>query len=236
MMQLWFLFTLSTLVTFCVLLVLVRIIGSTQLTQLTYFNWVAGAAMGNLAANMIVSKNLQDWVISCYTLILFALAAVFAAILALKFRQFRRITNGEPVVLIHKGILLRQNLRKTKINLDVFMMLLREKGFFTYSDIEYAILEPTGNLSVLPKQEVQSVSKIDLVNGPNLSPTDEGPYTEIIVDGEIDKDKLQSTKHDIAWVYKQIKNLGGNSIEDVFYLAVNRQGEVIADLNRRTTR
>lgn len=235
-MQFWLILSISTIVTFFILLALVRFIGSTQLTQLTYFNWVAGAAMGNLAANMVVSKNMQDWIISGYSMALFAIVSVLSAILALKFRQFRRIANGEPTVLIHKGIMLRQNLRKTKINLDVLMMLLREKGFFTYSDIEYAILEPTGNLSILPKQEVQSVSKIDLAEGPKFTSTSEGLYIEIIIDGEIDRDKLHSTKHDTAWVYDQIKKLGGNSIEDVLYLAVNLQGEVIADMNRMKTR
>lgn len=189
--------------------------------------------MGNLAANMLVATKLQDWLISCYTLSLFAIVSILAAIIALKFRLFRRIANGEPIVLIHKGIMLRESLRKTKVNIDVFMMLLREKGYFSYSDIEYAILEPTGNLSILPRQETQSVSKIDLVNGPDLSPKGQGPFIEIVIDGEVDKDKLQSTKHDDAWLDEQIKKLGGHSVDDVLYLAVNPQGEVIADLHRK---
>ncbi|KLU66801.1 hypothetical protein DEAC_c14690 [Desulfosporosinus acididurans] len=233
MILLWGLLSISTIVTFLVLLILVRFIGSTQLTQLTFFNWVAGAAMGNLAANMIAARTIQDWFFSCYTLILFAIVSVLAAILALKYRLFRRIANGEPIVLIRKGIMFRKNLRKTKVNLDVLMMLLREKGYFSYSDIEYAILEPTGNLSILPKQEYQSVSKIDLVEGPDLSPEGQGPFVEIIVDGEIDHDKLKSTKHDEAWIQEQINKIGANSFEDVLYLAVNSQGEVIADLHRR---
>lgn len=235
-MRVWLLLTISTFVTFCILLISVRFIGSTQLTQLTYFNWVAGAAMGNLAADMIVSKSIRDWVVSGYTLALFTIISILASILALKFRQFRRITNGEPIVLIHKGIMLRQNLRKTKVNLDVFMMLLREKGFFSYADIKYAILEPTGNLSILPKQSAQSVSKIDLLKGPKLSAEGGGPYIEIVIDGEIDKDKLYGTRHDDAWLDKQIKNLGADSLEDVLYLAVNAQGDVIADLHRKKVR
>ncbi len=192
--------------------------------------------MGNLAANMIAARTIQDWFFSCYTLILFSIVAVLAAILALKYRLFRRIANGEPIVLIHKGIMFRENLRKTKVNLDVLMMLLREKGYFSYSDIEYAILEPTGNLSILPKQENQSVSKIDLVEGPDLSPEGQGPFVEIIIDGEIDNDKLKSTKHDETWLQEQLKKIGANSLEDVLYLAVNSQGEVIADLHRREPR
>ncbi|UOF88890.1 DUF421 domain-containing protein [Fodinisporobacter ferrooxydans] len=232
-MQVWIFYTLSTILTFAILLTMVRLIGSTQLTQLTFFNWVAGAAMGNLAANMIASKSASDWAQSCYTLILFSIVSILATLLALRFRPFRRIANGEPVVLIHKGIMFRENLRKTKVNLDVLMMLLREKGYFSYSDIEFAILEPTGNLSILPKEESQSVSKIDLVQGVKLSEKGQGPYVEIVIDGEIDNDKLISTGHDKAWLDEQIKKLGGKTLADVFYLAVNKQGEIIVDFHRR---
>lgn len=229
----WLFLTLSTLLTFGVLLVFVRWIGSTQLTQLTFFNWVAGASMGNIAANMIASNNMNEWFSSCYSLLIFTLASVLAAFVALKSRNFRRIANGEPIVLIHKGVILRDNLKRTKVNLDVLMMLLREKGYFAYNDIEFAILEPTGNLSILPTQESQSASKADLVKGPDLSPKGQGPYVEIVVDGEIDRDKLRSTKHDDAWLQRQIEKLGGHGISDVTYLAVNQEGEVVGDVNRK---
>lgn len=232
MLNSWTILTLSTLLTFGVLLLLVRWIGSTQLTQLTFFNWVAGASMGNIAANMIAANSVKDWMEACYALVIFALASVLAAFVALKSRHFRRIANGEPIVLIHKGLILRWNLRRTKVNLDVLMMLLREKGYFSYGDIEFAILEPTGNLSILPRQATQSASKEDLAYGPNLSPKGKGPYVEIILDGEIDRDKLASTNHDETWLQAQIETLGGTCLEDVTYLAVNKEGEIIGDVNR----
>lgn len=229
----WFFVTLSTLVTFALLLALVRWIGSTQLTQLTYFNWVAGASMGNMAANMMSTTDAGTWLTSGFSLIVFTLATVLAAFVALKSREFRRITNGEPVVLIHKGALLRENLRRTKVNLDVLMMMLREKGYFAYSDIEYGILEPTGNLSILPTQASQSASKEDLVRGPNLSPEGQGPYIEIVIDGAVDEDKLKSTGHDAAWLQRVLARHGIHDLADVLYLAVNAQGEVILDAHRR---
>ncbi|MCL6592896.1 MAG: DUF421 domain-containing protein, partial [Alicyclobacillus sp.] len=171
-----------------------------------------------------------------YTLVLFTAACVAAACIALKNRTFRRLANGEPVVLIHKGVILRENLRRTKVNLDVLWMLLREKGYFSYSEIEYAILEPTGNLSILPRQEAQSVSKADLVRGPDLSEAGQGPYVEVVVDGEVDGDKLRSLGLNEAWLDAQIRRLGARSLADVTYLGVNAQGEVIGDVHRRAPR
>ncbi|MBX5436076.1 MAG: DUF421 domain-containing protein [Alicyclobacillaceae bacterium] len=231
----WLVLTLNTLVTFALLLVLVRWIGSTQLTQLTYFNWVAGASMGNIAADMMAARSWRDWTSAGLTLVVFTAAAILAAYIALKSRSFRRVSTGEPVVLIHKGALVRENLRRTKVNLDVLMMLLREKGYFAYDEIEYGILEPTGNLSILPVQAAQSVSKRDLVEGPDLCPEGQGPYVEIVVDGEVDRDKLRSTGRDEAWLEQEIRKRGGSGLADVMYLAVNAQGQVIIDLHRRNS-
>lgn len=225
--------TLSTLVTFAVLLLMVRWIGSTQLTQLTFFNWVAGASMGNVAANMLTATNKGLWMSNCYALVLFSGVSVAAAFIAIKSRGFRRVANGEPTVIIHKGIILRENLRKVQVNLDVLMMLLREKGYFSYNEIEYAILEPTGNLSILPSPESQSASKADLAHGPDLSAKGQGPYVEVVVDGEIDHDKLKKTGHTEAWVRDIIKQRGGGGLKDVMILAVDKDGEVIVDLHRR---
>lgn len=228
----WVFITSSTIVTFIILLIFVRWIGSTQLTQLTFFNWVAGASMGNLAANMMAATDLQSWISSSYSLFLFTFSTIAAAYIALKSRWFRRVANGEPIVLIHKGILLRENLRKTKVNLDVLFMMLREKGYFSYSEIEYGILEPTGNLSILPIQEAQSVSKADLIKGPDLSGKGQGPFIELVVDGEIDQDKMRSTGHDEKWLKEQIRKHGGRGLKDVMFLAVNQEGEIIIDLHR----
>lgn len=225
--------TLSTVITFAILLVLVRVIGSTQLSQLTYFNWVAGASLGNIAANMLVTTDRTIWLSNCYSLILFSLASVVAAFISLKSRSFRRVSNGEPVVLIHKGAILRDNLRRTKVNTDVLMMLLREQGFYSYGELEFAILEPSGNLSILPKQESQSSTKRDLAEGPDMSPSGQGPYLELVIDGEIDEDKMRAAGKSHEWLEQEIKRLGAQRIEDVMYLGINEQGDVIADTHRR---
>lgn len=229
----WLSLTLSTVVTFALLLLLARWIGSTQLTQLTFFNWVAGASMGNIAANMIDAKTASDWWSNAYALVVFTFASVAAAFLALKSRQFRRVANGEPVVLIHRGVLMRGNLRRTKVNVDVLMMLLREKGYFSYKDVDYAIMEPTGNLSILPTVASQSASKRDLADGPDLSDKGQGPYMEIVIDGDVDADKLRESGYDNRWLQAQLRDVGVSGPEDVLYLAVNKEGEILVDLKHR---
>lgn len=229
----WFFLTISTLVTFALLLVLARWIGSTQLTQLTFFNWVAGASMGNIAANMIDTTSPTNWLINGYTLIIFTACTIIAAFAALKSRSFRRVSNGEPVVLIHEGHMIRENLRKSKVNVDVLLMMLREKGYFSYAEIAYAILEPTGNLSILPIQASQSVSKEDIVKGPDLTEDGQGPYIELIIDGEIDFHNLHKANKDHQWLMDQLHAIQAASEAEVMYMGVNQQGEIIADVRKK---
>ncbi len=229
----WVFVSLSTLVTFVLLLALVRWIGSTQLTQLTFFNWVAGASMGNIAANMLSSTTTSAWLLNGYTLFLFTFCAIIAAWIALKSRLFRLTTNGQPTVLIHKGNIIRTNMRAAKVNIDVLLMMLREKGYFEYSAIEYAILEPTGNLSILPSQATQSATKEDLVKGPDLTDYGQGPYTPIVVDGEVDLKRLRYKGLSLDWVKLKITEFGASSIEEVNLLGINREGQVIADIHQK---
>ncbi|MCL6453623.1 MAG: DUF421 domain-containing protein [Alicyclobacillus sp.] len=236
MLYTWLFATAATLLTFVILLVLARWLGSTQLSQLTFFNWVAGAALGNLAANMMSTTSVRQWTFGLYTLALFTATAVVASAISLKNRTFRRVTNGEPVVLIHKGEIVRSNLARARMNVDLLTMLLREKGYFSYQDISYGILEPSGNLSILPLQETQSVSKADLAYGPDLSESGQGPYMELVVDGEVDHDKLRESGRDVEWLEREIRQRGGEGLADVMYLAVNVEGDVVADLSRRKPR
>jgi len=188
--------------------------------------------MGNLGASMIASPGFKSLLSTAYVLTLFAAATVAAAVVALKSRRLRKMGNGEPVTLIRNGVLLRENLRKTKVNIDVLLMLLREKGYFSYEDIQFAVLEPSGNLSILPTQESQSVSKRDLAYGPDMSPDGGGPYTELVVDGEVDEDKLESTGHDRDWLLHQLHRFGAQSLAQITYMAINSQGDIIVDAHR----
>jgi uncharacterized membrane protein YcaP (DUF421 family) len=228
----WLFSSISTLVTFAFLLVLVRWIGSTQLTQLTFFNWVAGASMGNIAANMISATSVSTWLMNGYTLLLFTIVSIMAAYIAVKNRSFRLAANGQPIVLIHKGNILRRNTRAAKLNIDVLLMMLREKGYFEYSMIEYAILEPTGNLSILPAQATQTVTKEDLVKGPDLSNEGQGPYTPIVIDGVVDKKRLAYRGLSMDWVNQKVKEFGAKSVKDIVLLGVSKDGEIISDVHK----
>ncbi|WP_067620947.1 DUF421 domain-containing protein [Alicyclobacillus acidiphilus] len=155
----WLTVALTTVITFTILLALVRWIGETQISQATYFNWVAGACMGNIAANMITSEGASGVITGAIQLFFFSCITILASTLSLKSRWFRRVASGEPVILIHRGEYNLKHMKKSKIDLDLLRQLLREQGYFDYRQIEYAILEPTGSLSVLPMPDAVNKSE-----------------------------------------------------------------------------
>lgn len=161
---LWIYPLFTTLFTFPFLLLLVRWIGKTQISQSTYFNWVAGACMGNIGANIITSHKFQDILLNATELFLFAGITVLASFIALKSKKFRAVTSGLPLILVNDGKIIYENLKKSKVNKDLLKELLREQGHFDYEKIKWAILEPTGILSVLPFEEEPLADDTDQPN------------------------------------------------------------------------
>lgn len=122
--------------------------------------------------------------------------------------------DGEPTIVIKKGEIMQDKLASQRLNMDDLTMLLRTNNIFSVTDVEYAILEPNGQLSVMKKQPVEQVIKKDL----NIvTSTDLLLPAELIVDGLLIEKNLLETGKDKAWVYSKLKQAGINSISDVFY-------------------
>ena len=123
---------LQATISFFILLVLTRWIGKQQVAQLTYYEYINGITFGSIAANMATDSfdKFSDHLIG---LLAYGVLTFLAAYIALKSRKMRKIINGEPVVVIQDGKILEENLRKMRLNLDEFMMMLRLKDIFDFT-------------------------------------------------------------------------------------------------------
>ena len=148
-------------VSFVILLILTRLIGKQQVSQLTYYEYINGITFGSIAANMATDSfdKFGDHLVGLLT---YGVLTFLAALVALKSRKMRKLINGEPVVVIQDGKILENNLRKMKLNLDEFTMLLRLKDIFDFTQVKLAIIEPSGGLSVIKKSEYENVERRDL--------------------------------------------------------------------------
>lgn len=188
---------LKTTLTFITLLILTRMLGKKQLSELTFFNYITGVTIGSLAANTIINTSSQ-YLNEMIKLIWWILLTIFVTLISLKSSRVRVLLEGEPIMVIKNGKIVEEALKSTKINLDDLSMLLRSKDIFSITEVDYAILESNGELSILKKQENQK--------------TQNRLYMpiEIIIDGNLVYKNLKELNIDKTWIYKELKNQGIN--------------------------
>lgn len=202
----------------------VRLIGHRSIAQMTSYDFAAMMIISNVAAEPLVYK------ISAKSLVgslLIALMAVFIGWLSLR-QKFYNV-DAKPSILIANGKICREELGKNRINLPFLLSLLRLKGYANVSEVEFAILEPNGNLSVLPKSQNRPVQPKDL----KIDTDYEGLALPLIIDGEIQYNNLKYAKLSTAWLYQEIRKAGAPNPEGVFLAELKSTGELYVDLFRK---
>jgi uncharacterized membrane protein YcaP (DUF421 family) len=220
------LLTKTTLV-FILMLFLTRILGKKQISHLTYFNYVAGVTVGSIAANMITHAS-ESFIGKIISLVWLCALTILSEYIGLKSGTIRTITDGQPTILIKKGNIIKHSLRVNRLNLDDLSMMLRKQSIFSIKEVEYAVLEPDGSLSVLKKQQQQNITKKDM-----KIPTTTINYipSEIITDGKIMKHNLKELNLNEEWLKKQLKQHNISSIKDVFYAEIQSDGTLFIEEN-----
>jgi len=192
---------LRTILGFAVLLTLTRLLGKKQLSQLTVFTYITGIALGSMASEMIMQKNIR--IIDGVTaLTLWSLLVLAIEWLSLKSPKARVLLDGEPAIVIKKGQILEASLKKHRLNLDDLSMQLRLNQVFSMMDVEYAILEPNGALTVLKKSE---------------SPAPANIPAEIICDGKIVKKNLAELGYSKHELEKELHKQKISDIKSILY-------------------
>lgn len=137
---------------FIVLLVMTRLIGKHNNAHLTFFDYVTGVSVGAMGAIMAVNFDVNIWG-AFAGLLTFIVLMILNGYLSLESRPLRKLLQGEAVVVVNNGKILEGNLALLRYSIDDITTLLREKGYFNISDVEYAIIETDGRLRVLPSDK-----------------------------------------------------------------------------------
>ncbi|MFJ5789632.1 DUF421 domain-containing protein [Lysinibacillus sp. NPDC093197] len=207
---------IETVITFFVLLALTRFLGKKQLSQLTFFNYVTGITIGSIAANMIVLST-KDYTKDLLSLVIWCLLTTIIGYISLKSGKIRMILDGQPTIVIKHGKIDRKALKRTGVNIDDLTMMIRQYQVFSIDEIDFAILEPNGMLSILKKPQFQGTQKIDMdisSKNPPFLPI------EIISDGKLLKRNLLEVGKNREWLKSELKKAGINNIEEVFYAEI----------------
>ncbi|GAB4259946.1 YetF domain-containing protein [Thermincola ferriacetica] len=210
---------------FVALLVLARLVGRQQISELTFYHFVTGITIGSIAANMAGSLNIDVWPIFA-ALVTFVFLSILAGYVSLQNRPLRKLIQGEPTVVIHNGKVLEENMGLTRFTMDDLMSQLRLRGVFDISQVEFAILEPNGHLSVQLKSQYRPATPKDL----GIATKYEGVPSELIVDGKLVEANLVQNNLSEEWLMQELEKKGVHTIGEVALAAINSQGELYVDL------
>jgi uncharacterized membrane protein YcaP (DUF421 family) len=205
--------------TYIILLVLGRIIGRKLISRITFFDFIVGITLGSIAVRIALGSQ-ESPLLASISAIVITIMVVISDYLDIKSIKFRKLVDGEPIILISNGKLLDYNLKEVKITINKLMMQLREKDIFNIDDVALAVIESDGELTVLLKENKQPITTGDL----NISTNYTGLMSDIIIDGKIMYNNLKCTNHDEQWVREQLKTHNIYDIEDVFYAGLNATG------------
>jgi uncharacterized membrane protein YcaP (DUF421 family) len=207
-----------------ILFLITKLVGKKQISEITFFEYVSGITVGSIAAEAVmgVDTNVSYGIIA---VLIFALTSLFVDFTSLKSKKFRDIVEGTGTVFIKDGNIIEENLKKERYSSDELASLLRRQSIFRVADVEFAILEPTGDLSVLLKKENRPLTAKDL----QLEVANDKELQTIIMDGKIINDSLARSGKNRSWLNSELQKLGV-TLDNVYFGQVDCYGELTVDL------
>lgn len=148
-------------VTFLATLIITRMLGKQMIAQVTYHDFVAAIIIGSIAGNLAFNIKIK-FIYFILSLGMFSGIALIATWIALKSRKANMLLSGEPITVIENGTILTENMNNMKYSLDALELGLRQQGVFDKEEVEKAILEINGSLSILKKPSYRNVTKKEL--------------------------------------------------------------------------
>lgn len=201
------------------LFVITKLMGQREMAQLNLFDFIVSITIGGLVSGPLFNPRagLKGALINVGLL---GTLDIVLAYLSLKNPKFRRIVQEEPIVLVQNGKILEDMMGKTRFNLDDLLAELRLKNIPNISDVEFAILESNGKLSIIPKSQARPLTPRDL----RLSTEYEGMPTVLIEDGNIVEDNLRDNHLTKEWLYHELKAQGINDVTNVMAAILDTKG------------
>ena len=131
----------------------------------------------------------------------------------------RRFITGFPIIIIKDGKISKEGLKKCKIDVNDLLQDARESGYFDISEINYAVMEPSGKVSFLPKAKYTPVTPNDM----KLKVSEKTISYNLVIDGVIIKDSLKAINHDEKWLYKRLNKEGYDDITDLLLVTIDNK-------------
>lgn len=202
---------IASLFSALILFIIAKLIGHKQISQLELFDYITGITLGSIGAEFATTLD-KPWWKPVISMIVFGAVTVLLGFITRKFPKTRKYINGTPTIIMNNGKIYRKNMKKAKLELSEFMLLCRQEGYFNLGDIDTAVYEYNGKLTILPISQKRPLQPEDI----GIIPEKAEIETELIMDGKILKENLKRRGLDEIWLKKQLKLHGIKKTEEVF--------------------
>ena len=209
---------ISSLVT---LFLITKMLGKKQVSQLSLFDYVIGISIGNFAAEMTINLESNE-LNGIWAVVLFGLFAYLVSYLTMKSIVLRRFFMGTPTVLIQDGKILEKNLKKVKFDINDMMEEIRSSGYFDLSQVEYALMEANGKLSILPKPEYRPITPKDM----SIKVNREGLCANVVIDSKIMHNNLKNMNKDLKWLDKKLREKGYTDLSKILLVTLDTNEKI----------
>lgn len=207
--------TIRALLSLVTLFFVTKMIGKKQVSQLSLFDYVIGISIGNFAAEMTINLESNE-IHGIVAVVIFGFIAFLVSIFTMKSIKLRRFFMGTPTIIIEHGKIIQDSFYKVRYDINDVLEQCRIKGYYDISDIDYAIVEANGELSILPNSNSREVTVKDM----NLKVEKEGLCANVIIDGKIMYKSLEYIDKKEEWLLKELK-VKGKKLDDIILATVD---------------
>ena len=210
--------TVSSGIAIIALFMLTRLMGKKQMAQLNFFDYVIGISIGSIASEYAVVRSVHASE-GLTALAVFTLFSIVFSHISLKSYKGRKILDGAPAILVENGKIIEGNLRKAKLTVNDLLQECRQKNIFDIAEVEFAILESSGKLSVQLRSQNRPLTPKDM----QIPTKHEGLCANVVIDGKIIEEHLAAIALDINWLHMELAKQGVNDCAAVLLAYVDTE-------------
>lgn len=190
---------IRTLFLYATIIIIFRLMGKREIGELSILDLVVYIMIAEMAV-MAIERPKANLFHSILPMLILMIVQIIFAVISLKSKRFRDIVEGKPIVIINKGKIDEKEMRRQRYNFDDLLLQLREKNIKNIADVEFAILETSGKLSVFEKDR-----------------RDGGLTIPLILDGQIQLGNLDRIEKNEIWLRQELKKLGYKEIKNISF-------------------
>lgn len=211
-----------SLIAILILYIATRLIGKKQVSELSLFDYVIGISIGNFGAEMIINMD-TPYIYGCIAIMTFGIVAYLVSIITMKSIKLRRLIIGTPTIVIQNGKILEPSLRKLKMDINDLLEQTRIGGTFDISEIEYAIVEANGKLTIMKKSMYNPVTPNDM----KLKVEKKDLVANVIIDSKVLFNNLKNMNKTEEWLEQELKIKGYRDLDKILLATLDTYDKLI---------